>query len=181
MSTSRVPCTCARLRSKIWWSFSQYSLLSTVKASHKSRKLASSRASCRSIHALAHDRTTYSSLLQYHSIRKKWLKRACTCMCCAFFDGRVRSMHALQNTPLRQQVVYPAYMRMGGCAPTITSRHSCCSSALRGFGMLVMRPCTARTAMCTFVTPAFISTAQGSPASLHLHRCRRNVPCPITS
>jgi hypothetical protein len=105
MSTSSVLCTCSSPLVKIWCSWSQNSLVSAVKASHMSRKLASSRPSCRSIHALAHDRTTYSSLLQYHSIRKKWLKRAWMWTCFAFLVGRVRSMHALHDTSLRQHVV----------------------------------------------------------------------------
>ena len=105
MSASSVLCTCASPVINTWCSCSQYSLVSLVNASHMSLKLASSRVSCRSIHALAHERTTYSSLLQYHSIRKKWLKRAWMWTCLAFLVGRVRSMQVLHCASLRQQVV----------------------------------------------------------------------------
>ena len=52
---------------------------------------------------------------------------------------------------------------------------------MRGRGICPTRACIARTAAWHRVTPEFISIAQGSPTSLHLHRCRRKVPCPITS
>ncbi len=44
-------------------------------------------------------------LLQYHSMRKKWLNRAWMCTGSAFLVGRVRSMQTLQLAPLRLHVV----------------------------------------------------------------------------